>query len=207
MTANFPAALLMAAFELAVSSAHADPANRSEEGDRQVVTPRLQLLNGLIGLRPIGLRDPLEFGVGDRDGKFSPFTYGAYLDVYPLVHAPRVLAGVISSYKINLRARCPKTCAVGDEDFSRGSAALNGDITYRKPAPYLGLGFGDSLVDKPLYYGFDVGVLFENSQRNNLLSPGSSILNDSNGNLSGQFDTKGFGYSPVVQFNLGWRFF
>ena len=51
---------------------------------------------------------------------------------------------------------------IGDETFAAADVGtLEGDATYRTFAPYLGLGYGATLLKGALTVGFDLGVMYQ----------------------------------------------
>ncbi|MES2884304.1 MAG: hypothetical protein V4709_05840 [Pseudomonadota bacterium] len=168
----------------------------------------------------------------DYDGKLKLQTFGALLDIHPFAGGLRLSAGAYNNgNQIDLAANCRTECEVGDVTVSSGSPSDNprlfGGAKFKSLAPYLGLGYGNSMRGFPLHFAFDVGVLFQGSTKINLDAAGTARVTDNETgetttrNLATDSDfqmqlakeersaedsAKEFKYFPVISLTLGYRF-
>ena len=88
---------------------------------------------------------------------------------------------------------------------------FSGSIRFRRYAPYLGLGFGDTLNGSGLSAGFDLGVLFQGSPQVTLHASnptGDPTLAQNVASAQAQANQKAASdkYYPVVGLHLGYTF-
>lgn len=190
------------------------------------ITPMLNA-RGVVNLFNYNY-DTTEDGI-DYDAKLKLQSFGALLDFHPFKGSFRLSGGLLSNgNKANLKASCPTECEVGDLRISGSDARLTGQVDFKSAAPYLGLGFGNSMSGTGLYGIFDVGVLFQGKPKADLAALGTATVTDENGttrtnvNLatdpevqtaiteeeaSLQDDIDSYKLYPVINLGIGYRFF
>lgn len=107
----------------------------------------------------------------DYDSKLKLKTGQLLLDWFPFANNFRVSAGgVYNGNKLALDGKPSPggTYTINGTTYSSSSIdSLNGDVDFRKAAPYLGLGYGRP-VGKGLAFIADLGVLFQGAPRSTL---------------------------------------
>lgn len=158
-------------------------------------------------------------------------SYGALLDLHPFKGSFRITAGALGNGNaVSLKASCPGSCDLGDLTVQGGTAQINGDVDFKKFAPYLGIGFGNAMSGTGLYGIFDVGVMFQGEPQADLAAFGTAAtVTDNNTGLSRsnvdlgsdpqvqqavadeevslQSELEDFKFYPVVSLGIGYRFF
>lgn len=155
------------------------------------------------------------------DFKLKLQTIDALLDWYPMSsNSFRLTGGIIhNGNKITSVAR-PNVngnyTLNGNTYNSSEVGTVDGDISFRSAAPYLGLGWGNA-AGKSKGWGFtsDFGVMFQGAPSANLTSSGcqasvslcTQFANDlAVENINLESKTNNFRYYPVVRFGVSYSF-
>lgn len=157
----------------------------------------------------------------DYDFKLKLQTIDTLLDWYPMSNSSFRLTGGIffDGNKISSVAK-PNSNGTytinGDTYTTSEVGTIDGDITFRSAAPYLGFGWGNS-ASKTKGWGFtsDLGVIFQGAPSANLTSSGcqasvslcTQFANDlsvENSNLESKMTS--FKYYPVVRIGVSYSF-
>lgn len=196
----FAAALLLvlsSAMSLAQTLGDADAADTEGGGDGLpygiFVSPAISTLG--LGLEA-GVRLNESFGVRfggnwlsfDYDGVEGDVDYesevtlaslGALADYHPFGGGFRVTGGLRFNFnEADLDGTPTDDIEIGDETFSPDEVGtLTGDVGFDTVAPYLGIGYGATLLQGSLSIGFDLGVMYQ-GQANVDLDAESGLLSD-----------------------------
>jgi hypothetical protein len=145
----------------------------------------------------------------DYDGKATLKTASLLADFYPFANNFRLSAGPV--YNGNkLRLSTPNTSLTINGALYQ--ASLDGEVDFRKVAPYAGIGYGRP-IGAGLSLTFDLGVVFQGSPKatlNGTCSPAPACTNFQ-GDLKAQEASlndkiKDFRYYPVVALGLAYTF-
>lgn len=157
----------------------------------------------------------------DYDFKLKLQTIDALLDWYPMSNSSFRLSGGLfhNGNKITSVAKPNSngTYTINGDTYTAAEAGtIDGDISFRSAAPYLGLGWGNS-ASKVKGWGFtsDLGVIFQGTPSANLTSSGcqasvsicTQFANDlsvENSNLESK--TNSFKYYPLVRIGVSYSF-
>lgn len=143
---------------------------------------------------------------GNYDGDLRLQTLGALTDWHPFGGAFRITAGLMSNGNELRLAGVPNS----SEEFEIGDCAynsnpadplrVNGLVSWRSTAPYLGLGWGGNMNAKPGFYGlFDIGVMFSGAPKAALDAAGSAVVANDGTENDGQCGTAGTPIPDVAQ--------
>lgn len=174
---------------LAAGAASAQVAATAELGTTGIgahlsvpVTPNL---NARFGLNALNYSYNTTESNVDYDFKLKLQTFDALLDWFPGNNQFRVSGGLVyNGNKIDATAKpsAGGTYTINDKTYSSASAGvINGNIDFRKLAPYLGIGWGNALAkDKGWGFSADLGVLFQGSPKTSLTNSGCTAPVDCN---------------------------
>lgn len=101
----------------------------------------------------------------------------AMLDWFPFDNNFRISAGLaLNNNKLDMKGDLNDTTKIGDHRYTASQiGTLKGDATFDSYAPYLGIGFGNSITEEgDLTFSFDLGVMFQGSADVNLHANGSA---------------------------------
>jgi len=172
--------LLALASALAVTStAHAEIGVTGEFGSTGVGThatiPLNEQLNLRLGANYLRLNHRGSTADLDYDIKLRTRTWDALLDWHPLRDSGlRLTAGAaLNGNRLDVRARANATgtYVIGGRRYSAADAGtIDGAVSYRKLAPYLGVGWGNAARPQGWKVSADLGVLFQGSPSTRLES-------------------------------------
>ena len=130
-------------------------------------------VNARIGINYLNLnitREDVASEVKEISVALDLQTIAALLDWHPGGMGFRISAGgMLNNNKLALSAVPNETVQVNDVDFTVSS--LDGELTFKDFAPYLGIGYGNAgKTDKDTHwrFSFDLGVLFQGEPTVNL---------------------------------------
>lgn len=159
------------------------------------------------------------------DGKLKLSSVSALADVYPSKSGTfHVTAGLVfNSNTITANGKPSltngtQTYTLNGMTFSAADVGtLDGRASFKKTAPYLGIGFGKPAGSSPVQFLFDVGVVFQGKPHLSLARNGGIAI--TNPTLSDQInaainaqrdqtqsDLNKFQYYPVVSVGLAYHF-
>lgn len=154
----------------------------------------------------------------DVSAKLS--TFDALVDYFPSAGSFRLTGGLIyNGNKLDLTARPNGGASYtfnGTNYAASDVGQIRGDVDFNKVAPYLGIGFGNT-VQKKKGWGFtaDLGVMFQGTPNVNLrssdCSAGTAICSQLATDLAAENSelrdkAKDFQYYPVVRVGLSYKF-
>jgi hypothetical protein len=120
-------------------------------------------LNGRFGVTFFDLSLNGTFSGVEYDFDLDMLTYPITVDWYPFQNAFHVSAGIIiNETDVDLGARPDTTITIGDTTYLASEVGtLSGDVSYRRVAPYIGIGWGNAF-GKEKRWGVvgDFGIAF-----------------------------------------------
>lgn len=154
----------------------------------------------------------------DYDFKLKLATVDALLDYHPFASGFRVSGGVVyNGNKIEANAK-PKNGSYTLNGRSYPAALvgkIDGNVDFRKAAPYLGIGWGNAVQAAGWGFGMDLGVTFQGSPKTSLTNSGctapalvcTQLANDiATENAKLADEVKDFKLYPVVRVGVSYRF-
>ena len=116
----------------------------------------------------------------DYDAEATLASLGALIDYHPFKGGFRLSGGVRSNFnKAELTGRPTEDVTIGNQTFTAAEVGtLEGEATFRTFAPYLGLGYGATLLKGALTVGFDLGVMYQGTADVDLDAEGGLLVND-----------------------------
>jgi hypothetical protein len=155
----------------------------------------------------------------DYDFKLKMATVDALVDYFPMKGAFRVSGGLVyNGNKIDVSGRPTGGTYTLNGNVYPASAvgSLNGEVDFRKVAPYLGIGWGNAVAaDKGWGLSSDFGILFQGAPKTTLSNTGCTagaticgqIASDvAAENRSLQDDTDSFKAYPVIRIGVSYKF-
>ncbi len=102
-------------------------------------------------------------------------TFGALVDLHPFRGVFHLTAGmVLNQNSVKINANGKETVTLDDTDYE-GDFELEGELLFRKMAPYLGIGWSPSLKRKSKWgFSADIGVMFQGTPRIKAAASGSA---------------------------------
>jgi hypothetical protein len=223
--------LIAAATVLAAAVSIALPAAAQQGGEPAVA---IGVTGGTTGggaevqfaLGPIfvlrGAVDTLGFDLDERyddidySGRLDFDTLGAFIDLHPLANGFFVSGGAyMGERNIALNATPDGPVTIGGQTYTPSQVGtLSGEIKLQELAPFAGLGY-DNTFTRASRWGLRavVGVAWSDKPEVGLSSTGGSLSNDPTFRArldeearSIQSDAEGYGFYPVVQLGLNYKF-
>lgn len=125
------------------------------------------------------------------------------LDWHPFAGTFRVSAGVLRNKNaVHLVATATD---VGGSPYPAG-ARVNGDVTFKKSAPYVGIGWGNAAKPGFLGISVEVGAMFQGKPDVTLTSSDVSEADLRREEQEAEADLADFDVYPVVSLGLSFRF-
>jgi hypothetical protein len=99
----------------------------------------------------------------DYEGEVTLASLGALADYHPFQGGFRISGGLRFNFnEADLDGTPTDDIEIGDETFAPDEVGtLTGDVAYDVLAPYLGVGYGTTLLQGALSIGFDLGVMYQ----------------------------------------------
>ena len=149
-------------------------------------------------------------------GRFDFDTLGAFVDLHPLANGFFVSGGAYMGQRsIGLNAARSAPVNVGGQTFTPTQVGtLSGEIKLQDLAPFAGLGF-DTTFTRSSRWGFRAiaGVAWSDTPEVGLTSSGGTLSNDpafrarlADEARAIQSDVEGYGFYPIVQLGLNYKF-
>lgn len=151
----------------------------------------------------------------DYETEATLASLGALIDYHPFKGGFRLSGGVRANFnKADLTGTPNEDVTIGDQTFAAADVGtLKGDASFRTFAPYLGLGYGATLLEGALTIGFDLGVMYQGKADVDLdaeggLLEGNAVLEDNLALEEGDIedDLEDYVVYPVVGLALIYRF-
>lgn len=148
------------------------------------------------------------------DASLKLFSAGAIADYYPFAGKFRLSAGMY--YNANKITVVGVPTAAGTFTFngttytSASIGSVNSTIDFNKVAPYVGLGWGDSVSDgSPFGVSFELGALYQGTPKTTLTTSNTvaGLAADIEAErVKLQNDLNSFKFYPVISFGLNYKF-
>ncbi len=160
-----------------------------------------------------GDEDEDEEGGGSVRPELTLLTIGALLDWHPWAQGFRLSAGIyLNKNKIDLTADLSPTVELNDREYTLSD--LGGTVDFNSLAPYLGLGYGNSVgTDGHWHFSFDLGVMFQGSPQVDLRATASdtALQSQLDADIAGEEkkledDLVFFTIYPVISLGVSYRF-
>jgi hypothetical protein len=183
-----------------------------------LTAPLAAKLNARVGLNYASYSYDGNTSDVEYDFKLKLATVDALLDYHPFDSGFRVSGGVVyNGNKIEANAK-PKngTYTLNGRTYPSALVGkLDGNIDFRKAAPYLGIGWGNAVQAAGWGFGMDLGVTFQGSPKTALTNSGctapalvcTQIASDvATENAKLADEVKDFKLYPVVRVGVSYRF-
>jgi opacity protein-like surface antigen len=182
-------------------------------------TPITSKLNARLGLNYASYSYNGNTDDVDYDFKLKLATIDALLDYHPMDGAFRISGGVVyngNNIDAVAKPNASQTYTFNGRTYSAQEAGnITGKIDFRKAAPYLGIGWGNSAKGSGWGFGMDLGVTFQGSPKTELAHNGctasaneceqlSRDVAEENKNL--KEEVKDFKLYPVVRAGISYKF-
>lgn len=153
------------------------------------------------------------------DIKLNLKTVDALLDYFPGNSTFRISAGAVynnNKFDSHAKPAGSGVYTLNNVTYSAASAGtIDGAISFRKMAPYLGIGWGNAATAAGWGFVSDLGVLFQGAPESNLSNRDctafsvicTQLLNDvAAENLKLKEEMKNFKFYPVLRVGVSYRF-
>ena len=99
----------------------------------------------------------------DYDAEANLTSIGTLIDYHPFQGGFRLTGGLRFNFNnADLTGTPTSDVTIGDETFAASDVGtVEGDVTFQTFAPYLGLGYGATLLEGALTIGFDAGLMYQ----------------------------------------------
>ena len=143
----------------------------------------------------------------DYDGDATLRTASLLLDWFPLANNFRISAGGVYNGNKLLLSTPTQTLTINGNTYT---ATLNGEVDFKKFAPYAGIGYGRP-VGSGLSLTFDLGVMFQGTPTATLNGTCTGACGNFQNDLKAQEASlndkiKDFRYYPVATLGLAYTF-
>lgn len=151
----------------------------------------------------------------DYDADANLASFGTLLDYHPFQGGFRLSGGLRFNFNnADLDGTPNSDVTIGNETFAASDVGtLKGDVSYDAVAPYVGLGYGATLLEGALSIGFDMGVMYQGEANVDLDAEGGALQGNAvlEDNLALEEDDieddlKDFLFYPVVGLAVIYRF-
>lgn len=149
-------------------------------------------------------------------GRFDFDTLGAFVDLHPLANGFFISGGAyLGQRNIGLNATPSAPVRIGGQTFTPAQVGtLTGEIKLKDVAPFAGLGF-DNTFTRTSRWGFRAlaGVAWSDKPEVGLSASGGTLSNDptfrarlADEARAIQSDVENYGFYPIVQLGLNYKF-
>ena len=206
------------------AAAHADVGVSAELGTTGIgvhaTLPVLDSVNARIGVNAFNYSYNSSTSNVDYDFKLKLQTFDVLADYYPISGSGFRLTGglVYNGNKIDAHGKPTNgTYTLNGNTYSASQVgSLNGNIDFRKIAPYAGIGWGNALAkDSNWSFTADVGVMFQGSASTSLSNSGCTASAASCAQLNSDIQAENqklqdkvndFKLYPVIRVGLAYKF-
>lgn len=180
-----------------------------------------QNLNARVGVNGINYSFSGNTSDVDYDFKLKVNTFDALLDFFPGASEFRLTAGLAyNNNKVNAHgvSNNQGTYTINGQTYNAASlGTLDGQVRFRRIAPYLGIGYGNALaVEKGWSFSTDLGVYFQGSPSTSLSNSNCNLptsaqcallaTNVDAENAKLRDKVKDYKYYPVLRVGVSYRF-
>lgn len=156
----------------------------------------------------------------DYDLKLKLKSLEALLDWFPMQSQFRISAGLVyNDNQVNATGRSNSNGEYtinGNTYNATNAGRIDGNIDFRKVAPYLGIGWGNALAtNKGWGFSSDLGVLFQGPPNTSLTNSGCTLPGDDCARLASDVSAENarlrdkadsFKFYPVVRIGVSYKF-
>lgn len=182
--------------------------------------PLQQNLNARIGFNYLHYSYSGNTSDVDYDFKLKLQTLEALLDWHPMASHFRVSAGLVyNGNQVDAvgKSNSTGTYTLNGNTYNASNAGrIDGEVDFRKAAPYLGIGWGNALTnDKGWGFTSDLGVLFQGSPNTSLTNSGCTFSSAQCAQLATDVaaenvklrdEADSFKFYPVVRVGVSYKF-
>ena len=113
----------------------------------------------------------------DYDADANLASFGTLLDYHPFQGGFRLSGGLRFNFNsADLTGTPNSDVTIGGETFAASDVGtLEGNVSYDIVAPYVGLGYGATLLEGALSIGFDMGVMYQGEANVDLDAEGGAL--------------------------------
>lgn len=182
-------------------------------------TPIASQLNARIGVNYASHSYSGNTSDTDYNFKLKLATFDALLDYYPMGGVFRITGGLAyngNKIESNAKANGDGTFTVNSNTYAAASAGtISGTIDFRKAAPYVGIGWGNSAKNAGWGFAMDLGALLQGSPKAALTNSGctasTAVCTQLASDVAAESakledDAHNFKAYPVVRVGLSYRF-
>lgn len=176
--------------------------------------------NARVGVNGLSYKTDERADDVDYEFKLKLATVEALVDYFPTDTGFRISAGVAyngSKAEASARPNSNGTYTFNGATYAASTVGrVNGDVKFRKAAPYLGIGWGNAVAaDKGWGFATDVGVLFQGSPKTTLSNSGctasaavcTQLASDIKAeNRQFQDDVSDFKMQPILRVGVSYKF-
>lgn len=174
-------------------------------------------LNDYLGVRAsahtLGMSRSFNPDDVEYNGKLRLQSFGGTVDVFPFGGSFRVSGGLrVNDNRADFSATPSSSVNIGGTTYTPSEVGrLNGRVSFNGMAPYAGIGWQTSVLTPNLYFGVDLGVMFQSSPKVTLTSTGGLATGAFAADLErerrrAEDKLDAFRLYPVISFSLGYRF-
>lgn len=144
------------------------------------------------------------------DGKLDLQSGALLFDWHPFAGTFRLSAGLMyNKNTLHLTATPTSNQDIGGTTYTPAQiGTLTGDVTFKKSAPYAGLGWGNAARHGRFGFSFELGALFQGSPKVSLSASGGAVSQiDLNSEAQqAEADLDNFKIYPVIALGFSFRF-
>lgn len=149
----------------------------------------------------------------EYDGKARLRSFGATADVFPFGGGFRLSGGLrINDNRGDLSAVSMGDVEIGGTTYTAAQVGtLDGRVEFNRVAPYIGIGWEGTIFSPNLYFGADLGVMFQGNPKVSLTATGAAASPQLQADLERERKEvedklKPLAFYPVISFSIGYRF-
>jgi hypothetical protein len=133
-------------------------------------------LNARIGFGYLNYDDTGSTSDADYNFKLKLRTFDVLADYFPMDNGFRMTGGLVyngNKVDVDMKAKSGAQYVVNGTTYTAAQAgAINGNVDFKKIAPYLGIGWGNAVANKGWGFTADLGVMFQGSPNTTLTNSG-----------------------------------
>jgi hypothetical protein len=137
-------------------------------------------LNARIGFGYLNYDNSGSTVDADYNFKMKLRTFDVLADYFPLDNSFRMTGGLVyngNKVDVDMKAKSGAQYVVNGTTYSAAQAgSINGNVDFKKIAPYLGIGWGNAVANKGWGFTADLGVMFQGSPQANLTNSGCQLV-------------------------------
>jgi opacity protein-like surface antigen len=139
-------------------------------------------LNARVGFNYLNYDSTGNTTDADYNYKLKLRTFDVLADYFPMDNGFRMTGGLVyngNKVDVDMKAKSGAQYVVNGTPYPAAQAgSINGTVDFKKIAPYLGIGWGNAVVNKGWGFSADLGVMFQGNPQTNLTSSGCQATID-----------------------------